>query len=183
MKRKNILFLLCFFLLLSFMIFRIWHINKTYPEPNVETYLQGETLKTQSFEITLDNWKFYSQTESEQILKNNHISDAVPNAQKKIFCTKLSIKNIENKVNFIDITNFAFESLAWHNQWDMELFYALNDITTMTIELEPGEICNVTLPIILYDFQFKTHIWDGINQRTFYLVISFYPVKRVFTNC
>lgn len=183
MKRKKILFFPCCFLLLFFMIFRIWCINRTYPEPNVKKYTQGETVKTKGFEITLDNWKFYSQTESEQILKNNHIDDTIPNAQKKMFCTQLSIKNIENGVNFIDITDFSFESLAWHNQWDMELFYVLNDITTMTIELEPGEICNITLPIILYDFQFKPHIWDDINQRTFYLVISFYPVKRVFTNC
>lgn len=182
MKRKKILFCLFLFLLLFFIMLRIWYINRTYPEPKVKTYSQGETLRTQDFELTLEIWKFYNQTDLEQLLANNHIDDIAPKAQKKMFCTQLSVKNITNEVNSIDITDFSFESLAWHNQWDMELFYILNGTSDMIFELAPGETCDVILPIILYDFQFKTHSWKNITQRPFFLVISYYPTKYVFTN-
>lgn len=181
MKCKKILFFL-FLLLLFFVMFRIWYMNSMYPEPNVKTYSEGETLKTQGFELTLESWKFYNQTDLEQILTNNQIDDIAPKAQKKMFCTQLSVKNVENEINIIDITDFSFESLAWHNQWDMELFYILNGTPDMFFELEPGETCDITLPIILYDFQFKSHSWKNIGQRPFSLVISYYPIKYVFTN-
>lgn len=65
----------------------------------------------------------------------------------------------------------------------MDLFFSLNNVPDMTFELTPGEKCSVTLPIILYDFQFKEDDWEQLNQRPFYLVISYYPVKYVFKNC
>lgn len=97
-------------------MFRIWSINRRYPEPDVVTYTKGETLKIQDWKITLDNWEFYPQRDLEQLLEENDIIDFAPMAKKKLFSAQLTIKNVGENNNTLDVTNFAFESLAWHNQ-------------------------------------------------------------------
>lgn len=76
------------------------------------------------------------------------------------------------------MTNITFESKAWGNQWDHEFFMGINqDLEGLRLEMKAGESRDILFPIATGEIQFPQEEWDMIDQRDFYIVIDYYPVK------
>lgn len=159
-------------------------LNAKYPEPAEHIAEPGEEMKADPYSFTLKDWKWSDGSIVDDILPGYELllySDGkgYPPEKEKIALATVEIcKNAEDD-SYLDLTNIAFEMGAWHNQWDNELFEALNGKNSLFLRLDEGEKKEIIFPIAMFDFQFTGKEWENIEARKVNIVIACYPEKYV----
>lgn len=156
--------------------------NFKFPSPKVTTYAINETIKIGNYEIKLKNYRWgdgeiiHDVYPGYVLIEEN--GEEYPVEKERVGLAELSIKKIKEDDTQLDFTSVAFESGAWGNQFDLELFLHLNPcMQTPFLELKEGENQNVILPITMLDDNFSEQEWSKIDDRDFYIVLLYYPNK------
>lgn len=159
-------------------------LNQTYPDPEEYVAGQGEQMDLGVYSFELKNWKwedgrYISQILPDYVIMAEEDGSTYPAEKEKVGLAEVEIsKHIEDD-SYLDLTNVAFEMGAWHNQWDNELFEALNGEDCLVLELEKGETCTVIFPVVMFEFQFNKADWEKIETRAVNIVLACYPEKYV----
>lgn len=166
-------------LCLGAMIARFVYINLKFPSPRTETFQQNETVTLGNYEIAVTGYTWGDETLLQETVPdfNDYYEASSPDDVRIGFVT-LTVTKQTDEESLLDLTSLYFESGAWGNQFDMELFYRLNpEADSLYLELAPGETRSVTIPMEMNRDHFRSSTWSRIDDRDFYLVLQYYPVK------
>jgi len=175
-------------LALTFLVgYRYTSLNSLYPNPSVVSVKLGEQLEINGYTFSVDNWNRYNGAYVRELLPGyvmmtDDYGNVYSDEKVRVIITEMKIENNTGKDTVLDLTSFAFESGAWHNQWDAVLFEKLNPLNpSIYLELKKGQSKVITFPIHMYEFQFNKSDWKNIENREFSIVFSTYPVKHVIS--
>lgn len=168
--------------ILLFFCFAVWKgtiLHGKYPDPQIGTYQYGETVLIDGYEISFTGWQWGDSKIINTILPDFNIDYTDENGdvyESRVGLIDLSITKVSHNRDNIDLANIGFSSGAWGNQFDMDLFYRLNpSLNDMVLDLEVGNIQQVTLPLTLIETQFPQEQWENIDNREFYINFQYYP--------
>lgn len=181
-KAKIIMILFMLFLIL---IARFVYMNIKYPSPQTKTFSKDEVVTIGNYEISLINWQWSDGEIIHQVYPGYKLiemdGEEYPVKQERVGLAEITIKKTDSDDTHLDLTEITFESGAWGNQFDMELIMALNpDLDSLTLSLNKGEVKKIVFPITMLDIQFPNKRWKNIDERNFYIVFQYYPVKYQF---
>jgi hypothetical protein len=184
MKKKWVVVLLTMLLILF--CFHYYTLNKQYPNPRVYEAQINKKMIMGDYSIEMVSWEWNDGEVIKDIVPDYSIltnSDGTdyPNDKEKVALATIQITKNGNIDDTFDFTNVAIESGAWHNQWDSVVFEAINGEDCYSLDMKNGEKKQITIPIVLYDFQFSDSQWNSIEKRKFCVVFSNYPDKYMLT--
>lgn len=179
-KTLNIALIIIGILCLAAMIARFIYINLKFPSPRTMTYEQNETITLGNYEIALSSYSWGNETLLQEWAPNyNDFYETSSPDDIRVGFVTLSVTKLADDQTILDLTSLHFESGAWGNQFDMDLFYDLNpEEDSLYLELQPNETRNVILPMNMNKDHFRASTWNKIDDRDFYLVLQYYPVKH-----
>ena len=179
MKKINTMIVLILLILAGA---RYYSVNAHYPSPKVKTYTKGETLELGNYRFTLKKWEWHNGEIYHELMPGYvwliENGKSYPSEKERVGIATVTIEKWKDDDTFLDLTNITFESKAWGNQWDHEFFMGINqDLEGLRLEMKAGESRDILFPIATGEIQFPQKEWDMIDQRDFYIVIDYYPVK------
>lgn len=183
MKKKIIIFSVIIIVITLWSV-RYITLNATYPNPPEHTAHVGETLDMGNYCFTLNSLEWHDGNIIETILPDYTIitysnGEAYPADKEKIALATVEISKKNEDDTYLDLTKVAFEMGAWHNQWDNELFLALNGENGLFPEMEKGETIEIIFPIVMYEFQFDKKAWREVEENYVNIVLQCYPEKYI----
>lgn len=154
------------------------NINDKYPKAKEEEYTLGDMVSYRGIELIVKDVKII---ENDEILKMNlRESEFYKNDKRKAIVATVNFKNNSNEVKSIESDYFEAATIDWHNGLNYEIFSVLNGSDKSAyIELKPKEEITLQLPYEMFDFQFKSKIWNNTDELHFKLVLDIYPTKKV----
>lgn len=178
-KRAVFVLLLIGFL---FAMGRILYLNKKYPDPAVETYSKNSIIQMGNYEISLTDWQWSDGEIVHEIYPGYKLIEMdgkeYPTEKERVGLAEITVTKTKDDNTKLDLTEITFESGAWGNQFDLELFMKLNpDLDGLVLEMEAGETQKIVFPMTMLDIQFSKKSWSHIDEKQFYVVVQYYPVK------
>ena len=161
---------------------RILYLNKKYPEPAVETYSKNSIIQLGNYEISLTDWQWSDGEIVHEIYPGYKLiemdGEEYPTEKERVGLAEITVTKTKDDNTKLDLTEITFESGAWGNQFDLELFMKLNpDLEGLVLEMEAGETQKIVFPMTMLDIQFSKNSWSHIDEKQFYVVVQYYPVK------
>ena len=90
----------------------------------------------------------------------------------------LSVTKVKDDTTSLDLTSLAFEMGTNGDQYDMELFFALNPtLESLEINLNAGEEASFVIPYIMDESRVSKTDWNRIDKMKLYMVLQYYPQK------
>ncbi len=177
-RNKSYIILGLVLILVSVCFMRFRYINNKYPEAPLEKFTLNETFDYEGVQLSVEESKLVNDDE----LKTISISEKDPfiDEEKKAIFVKVNFKNNSDETKTIKAHSFEVESLSWHNGLSLELFKEVNkeNDASPVVELKPGEEKELILPYTMIERHFDKKTWSALKDRTFYLTLELYPVKR-----
>ena len=184
MGKKIVLILL---LLISCVVgYRIFQVNLRYPSPKIWTGGLQDTILAGNYRITFSNWQWADGALLQELCPGycmfvDENGMGYPTERERVGLITLRVEKQKEDGSILDLTDMAFESGAWGNQFDMELMYLLNpQLEGLSLQMEEGECRDIIFPMIMSDLQFAQSAWERIDEREFYMVLAYYPMKLRF---
>lgn len=170
-------------MLFLIMIIRCAYVNAQYPSPNVQTYRKGEFINIGNYKIALTDWKWGDGEIIHEVYPGYTLVEMdgqeYATENERVGLAEVTIDKIQDDNTSLDLSGITFESGAWGNQFDYDLFMHLNpDLESLVLKMEKGEKTTIIFPITMLDIQFSEKSWKNIDERPFYIVIQYYPEKR-----
>ena len=161
---------------------RILYLNKKYPDPAVETYSKNSIIQLGNYEISLTDWQWSDGEIVHEIYPGYKLiemdGEEYPTEKERVGLAEITVTKTKDDNTKLDLTEITFESGAWGNQFDLELFMKLNpDLDGLILEMEAGETEKIVFPMTMLDIQFSKKSWNHIDEKQFYVVVQYYPVK------
>lgn len=184
MKNKALAFL--FLLIMGGIGFRIFLVNLRWPSPEVWTGGLRDSLREGNYRITFSDWQWSDGSLLEELCPGYRMiteedGTGYPADRERVGLITLKIEKTGEDGSILDLTGIAFESGAWGNQYDMELMYLLNpQLEGLRLRMKKGECREIIFPMTMPDLQFEESAWERIDERTFYIVLEYYPRKLQF---
>ena len=186
MNKKKIIvtiLLILSMLLLVLMVIRCVYLNMEYPNPAILTTKSGNVTSLGNYEIALTDWRWGDGEIIHEVYPGYHLieidGEGYPIKQERVGLAEVTIHKVKNDSTSLDLSSITFESGAWGNQFDFDLFMYLNpNLDNLILELSEDETITVTFPITMLDIQFSKKSWENIDSRHFFIVIQYYPEKR-----
>ena len=186
MNKKKIIvtiLLILSMLLLVLMVIRCVYLNMEYPNPAILTTKSGNVTSLGNYEIALTDWRWGDGEIIHEVYPGYHLieidGEEYPIKQERVGLAEVTIHKVKNDSTSLDLSSITFESGAWGNQFDFDLFMYLNpNLDNLILELSEDETITVTFPITMLDIQFSKKSWENIDSRHFFIVIQYYPEKR-----
>lgn len=174
------------FVLIVLLGLRYYEVNTRFPSPKEKTIEFGEGIDYNGCTYQLTSWEWKDGSVIKELLPNYSLllqenGEEYPIEKEKVAFASIKVTNVSNQTQEVDFTSVALESGAWHNQWDIEVFNALNEGKGLVFQMEIGESCEIMIPIILFESQFTGNQWKAVEQREFHIVLSSYPEKIYLT--
>lgn len=188
-RNRKLIFVIAgvIFALLAITIgYRLFWINARYPSPDVHTYGVDETIQVGNYTIKFSDWQWGDGSVLQELYPGyRFLPDAngndYPTSLMRVGVAEVLISKVRDDNSSLDLTCIYFESGAWGNQFDMDLMYGINPkLEGLRVRLDEGESVKVLLPITMIDRQFDAKQWQEIDNRTFYIVLQYYPTKLQF---
>lgn len=159
-------------------------LNLQYQNPKEYIKKMNEEVELGNYLFELKDWKWGDGNIINDVLPDYALltypdGKIYPKEKEKIALATVRVCKKKKDDTYLDLTNIAFEMGAWHNQWDNELFEALNGKNSLILKLEPGEEKEIIFPIVMFDFQFSETQWKSIEDKGVKIVLSCYPQKYV----
>ena len=170
-------------MLFLIMIIRCAYVNAQYPSPNVQTYRKGEFINIGNYKIALTDWKWGDGEIIHEVYPGYTLVEMdgqeYATENERVGLAEVTIDKIQDDNTSLDLSGITFESGAWGNQFDYDLFMHLNpDLESLVLKMEKGEKTTIIFPITMLDIQFSEKSWKNIDERPFYIVIQYYPENR-----
>lgn len=167
---------------LLILIGRFIYMSSKYPSPEVETFQNDEVMQIGNYEITLTNCKWSDGEVVHQICPGYKLveidGEEYPAEQERVGLAEILVRKTGEDNTILDLSEITFESGAWGNQFDLELFSILNpSVEGLILDLENEEEIKIVFPITMLDIQFSESAWKNVDERNFYIVLQYYPVK------
>lgn len=167
--------------------FRIYNLNKDYPNPVVIEHSLNEKIDGGNISLTvLDSSMVYNsyikQLFPEYVdYTENSDGTKVTDEQIRVLLIKTKLTNNSDAEQKFSLVQMNAESLIWANGIDGGLYPLLNpdNNNPMGVTIPPNKDIEVILPYTIYDLQFQKKDWEEIDNRHFDLAISYYPVKHI----
>lgn len=184
MKKKIYLYGIVTLVLILAWSINYKNLNAKYPNPTEHIAHLGEKLEKDGYSFCIKSWEWYDGSVVDEILPDYTLlldtdGKKYPAEKEKIALTVLEICKLDDTEGSFDVTEIKFEMGAWRNQWDIELYEALNGTGKLYLDLEENERIEITFPIAMYEFQFDSKTWDSIEDNTVSMVIGCYPEKYI----
>ena len=166
--------------------YRIYWINTRYPSPEVYSGRLQDSFQAGNYTITFSDWQWGDGTLLQELCPGfcfvrDENGNPYPYERERVGLATLSIRKNTEDDSILDLTDIAFESGAWGNQFDMELMYLLNpQLERLGLQMKAGECREIIFPITMLDQQFPEREWARIDERQFYIVLQYYPEKLQF---
>lgn len=177
---KKYIFAACIILLsIGFTVHNAIVLHGKYPDPQIQTFQYGETVQIGGYQITFSGWQWgLSDLLLEKcpgfVLVSTKADGITEDA--RIGLIELTITKTSAGGEALDLTDIAFSSGAWSNQFDAELYFLLNpEQNTMVMDMETGQVWQVILPITMLESQFPEAQWEHINSRKLFIDLQYYP--------
>lgn len=159
-------FLICFFM-----------INAKYKNPTVVQKEIGEPMDYNNLQFIVTEAGLMPQEKVDELWAEE--LDRFSGC--KGYYVTVTVSNIGTEEKNLSLGNFELVSDAWRNGVDMPRFLTINsDSMKGKFHLKPGDSFTCTLPFQIVKENFTNRQWKQIDHRNFQLVLSLYPVKRVF---
>ena len=160
---------------------RFIYMNSRYPSPKVETFQKDEVIHIGNYEISLTDCKWSDGEVIHQICPGYKLveidGEEYPVEQERVGLAEVLVRKTGEDNTILDLSEITFESGAWGNQFDLELFSALNpSVEGLILDLENEEEIKIVFPITMLDIQFSESAWKNVDERNFYIVLQYYPV-------
>lgn len=165
---------------------QIYRINIRYPGPEVWTGGLQDSVREGNYTFAFTGWQWGDGSLLHElcpgfVLLMDEDGKEYPARQERVGLITLTITKHEDDDSILDLTAIAFESGAWGNQFDMELMYLLNpELKGLRLQMEKGECREIVFPMTMLDQQFREEAWSHIDDRSFYIVLDYYPQKLQF---
>lgn len=171
------------FIIIAVSCIRYTYLNERFPSPTVIKADLGETMNNHDVTLTVKQSSLQKITDLNieyTITVVNEEGEALSTEEMRVLLAEIVLENNSNEPIKIPLYSYVAESGAWSNGIDFDLFTTLNETgTSLMVLLEPGERKELILPFALYSVQFKSNGWDLLESRSFYMVLSTYPVKSI----
>lgn len=179
--RRKIVIAMTLFIVMCALV-RYISLNKEYPSPQIKTYSLGETVNLGNYSFTLKEWKWQDGEIVHELLPGysliNLNGKEYPVEKERVGLATVVVEKNKEDDTYLDLTNIAFESGAWGNQWDQEFMFGINkELDSLLLDMKEGECREIIFPIAMADFHFTKRDWEKIDTRDFYVVLGYYPVK------
>lgn len=166
-----------------FLIACFLYMNILFPSPNVYTYIKDEKVKLGNYQIMLTGWQWHDGDIIHDLYPGYKLiemdGEEYPTSKERIGLAEISVTKVEDDNTCIDLSEITFESGAWGNQFDLDLFMKINpDLNSLTLHLKGGETQRILFPITMLDIQFTESDWKQIDDREFFVVLQYYPNKH-----
>lgn len=167
---------------LGFAIARCVYLNIRYPNPSVQTYEKNEIVTFGNYEISLTDWQWSDGEIIHEIYPGYKLieidGEEYPTEKERVGLVEITITKTADDNTKLDLTEIFFESGAWGNQWDIELFTQINpDLEKLVFKMDAGETKKIIFPMTMNDTHFSEKDWKNIDNRKFYIVLQYYPIK------
>ena len=180
------LLVVCILGTIALCIARYIDLNRQYPNPDIYIAEMGEELAVNDYTFKCQSLTWHDGGIIDSIIPGYILmySDydnkiAYPNEKIKVALAEIKITKNSSEEGYLDLTNIAFAMGAWGNQWNMNLFTALNAGEDVAPLMSQGESRVIVFPIVMYDFQFSASDWKKIENRELDIVLSYYPQKYI----
>lgn len=181
-KLTIVILLLTIFIIVCFTINFI-NINKKYPDAQIIKIPFGETLTIDNnLEVKLNSteyqilYDFFEENKELGINEEIYYSISDPN-DAIIFNCEISIKNISDTKQDIELYNLIYGSDIWSNGISLEIFKAMNIGKSFIYTLNPFQEDVVNLPFIMYRLQFSDENWRNVYSDEYSITYSLYPLN------
>ena len=149
-------------------------VNREYPAPEVTAVEMSQELLIGNGSQAVTATGFDLKEIDE--LSPDHSIPFDYKADSKIALVELTVKNVSDKPETLDMTTPVLTAKGWENGLLLELFLELNP--GYDSEIAPGESIEVVAPYAMLDYQFKSENWDKIMDEDFSIVFQVYPEKK-----
>ncbi|MFU0826826.1 MAG: hypothetical protein ACFWTJ_04680 [Lachnoclostridium sp.] len=178
-KRKKFIFVLALFGFSIWVIIGFYKINNEYPQAKKICYSIGEPGNfSEGIEATILENRWIGQKEFEDMY--GKFKDAIDNSKYKFLLVSVKFKNTSVEKREVEVYRYYIECLGYSNGIGLDNYYIFNDIG-IAFTLQPGKEVNVTIPYVFFDTQFKKRDWNNLENKKFYLVNTWYPVKKIWS--
>lgn len=157
-------------------------INRTYPNPTLETYQLNQPVSYHGFEITA---KKFQMLDSETLIKQYKVDDEDAIKELRMYPTQnilitVTIKNTSKEEQALStaLENCNIQSFIFANGIEDDMFFLYNSKDSYKPKLKNGEETTIVLPSGMTNQQFTKENWNNIHSRKFDLVVATYPVKK-----
>lgn len=104
---------------------------------------------------------------------------------EKLALVSITLRNIDGDISNIFLPNFSLYGIDSNPQLDYELLSQINlnlDADSLYISLQQGTECNLTLPYMLFEQDFKESVWNNMGSYDFYFQITSFPTAKYIRN-
>lgn len=177
---KKIIIASCLIIIMIMSIIRYDDLNKNAVVEDVYKYQLGQTIKGGAVSIIVKKMEMYNMSESRNVLpqtiKENE--QILMEDEFMVAVVEINIHNTSDTEVEMSLTDFALQSGAWTNCFELEAYQELNDFAGAVIKLKGKEEKKVLLPYFMYDYQWPKKEWKNIKKQKFNLVLMVYPEKH-----
>lgn len=191
MKRRLFTFkrlLLCLVILavIAGCTVRIVHLNTIFPNTEVRQYGLNESFVWNDFEVTAKGCRLLTVPEIKEYIEGfdvTYVDDQGKDMDERILLAELEVKNISEEETYFSAGSCGLRSGAYTQGLSMDYYVNFNSEQSDAyyLSVAPGESTTVYLPYHLFRTQFSQSAWEKLDNRTFEIVFSLYPVKHVVT--
>lgn len=192
-KKTAYVFVLILTVILFFSLscFRYYNLNLKYPDFRIFEHSIGEEIRGGDISIIATSCELLDGKQTKLVQPNYEIDvrdqdgTFLDDDQVRNLIIHIKVINNTNIKQVISFVNFYPESGAWTNGLSLELYRLYNPYAGSPIEynIDPNSTNEIVLPYTMIYSQFKDGDWRKIEQRTFQLVLSQYPVKHIINLC
>lgn len=173
--------------LLTGYIWRVTVLNQSYPDPQIRAAGEGEALQLGNYVWRLEeaDWRdgaYLKDKFPNYIVAYGEDGREYSTEKECVLLIRVNISKTQDDDTWLDLTETAFESGPWHNQFDPELFELLNpDVPLIGFMLQAGSSVMLTFPVILLKDTFTENQWGDVKSGKMKIdtVLACYPVKYV----
>lgn len=100
---------------------------------------------------------------------------------EKLALISVRLQNTEGETSDIFFPNFSLFGVDSNPQFDYELFHSINPFISKNswhISIPKGSDCDLILPYMLFENEYKRSIWENWNQYPFFLQITAFPTAK-----
>ena len=186
-KKKKIVLLAVFLLIVAAWGARVYWVNQKYPDVERKTYAMREEAELGKDIIDCDEMDGYFVTvESSQIYEYadflaeyglNDFTERYP--PERIYLLKVRLRNTDNTETGVSFLDWYIQSNAVHEDINLDLYYEINQIDVYAVALRENSEKEFLLPYNLREDFFYPSEWENLEDYEMWLTVTWYPTKKM----
>lgn len=154
-----------------------YRVNKKYPPAKTMVYDAGEPVQADGIEYMVLGSGFYTNKELRKL--PDFPEESYENGENLI-TVEVKVKNVSNELKEMEGDILRLESIAWGNGVDIGARQYFNEADDVGhFKIQPGEEREYVLTYTMIPSMFHSREWKKVKERKYYMVISFYPERKM----